>query len=109
MKRALVLALCLPNLLWADDWRMLSGEEITEALTNKHLVFTSAEQWFYASGRTLYNAGQDSWGYWAVRDDRYCSQWPPSDRWDCYDVSVHGMVVRFIADDGSTSDGVYAR
>ncbi|WP_270729905.1 hypothetical protein [Shimia sp. Alg240-R146] len=90
----------------AAEWQALSGEEITRALTDRTLQYENATQAFYASGRTLYNAGTDSWGYWQVRGDQYCSQWPPSGLWDCYDVAAQGQTVKFISSDGSFSDGI---
>jgi hypothetical protein len=96
-----------PSGLWAGEWRDLSGSEIEAALTDRDLVYENATQRFYASGRTLYNAGQDSWGYWAVRGDQYCSQWPPSDGWDCYAMAQSGDVLRFLGADGSFTDGTY--
>ncbi|MCP4820453.1 MAG: hypothetical protein GY883_14765 [Shimia sp.] len=93
--------------LAASEWQALSGADIGEALSEKTLHYDGATQAFYASGRTLYNAGSDSWGYWQVRGDQYCSQWPPSGLWDCYDVAVRGKTVRFIGADGSFSDGTY--
>ena len=108
MKRLLAVVVCLSGPVLADEWRPLSGEEIAKVLTDRDLVYANAKQRFYASGRTLYNAGQDSWGYWAVRGDQYCSQWPPSDGWDCYDMATDGNALRFIGFDGSITDGVYA-
>lgn len=94
----------------ADGFGLLDGPQIETALTDRALVYDDgATQDFRASGRTLYNAGRDSWGYWAVRGDQYCSQWPPTDGWYCYDVSQNGDVVRFIAEDGSFSVGTYTR
>ena len=95
-----------PGLLLADDWVPLNGAEIAATLTARDVLYRGASQRFFASGRTLYSAGQDSWGYWAVRGDQYCSQWPPSDGWDCYDMAAAAGQVRFIADDGSVTDGV---
>ena len=81
----------------AGDWQALDGEGIREALTDRAVVYEGAWQRFYASGRTLYNAGQDSWGTWDVRGEQYCSQWPPNSAWSCYDVDVSadGSAVRF--------------
>lgn len=79
----------------ANQWRAMTGEEISEALTGRKLVYEVAWQEFRASGRTLYNAGEDSWGYWRVEGDRYCSQWPPRGEWDCYDMETDGVDVRF--------------
>ncbi|MEL7117469.1 MAG: hypothetical protein AAGP08_18115 [Pseudomonadota bacterium] len=100
-------------IVWAGaaqaDWVALSGAEIEAALTDRKLEYAAAWQEFRASGRTLYNAGRDSWGYWAVRGDQYCSQWPPGDLWDCYDMEQHpDGRLRFVAGDGSATEGRYA-
>ncbi|MEM8698034.1 MAG: hypothetical protein AAGF44_02635 [Pseudomonadota bacterium] len=62
------------------------GGEIRALLSEFTLTYEAAVQTFYASGRTLYDDGQPSWGYWEVRGDQYCSQWPPQAGWACYDV-----------------------
>ena len=105
--RHLILAL-LPVGAMADAFEPLTGDQITAALTDRALIYDDgATQDFRLSGRTLYNAGRDSWGYWAVRGDQYCSQWPPGDEWACYDLESDGVVLRFVAEDGSYTDGVY--
>lgn len=92
----------------ADEWALLNGTEIAEAVTGRVLIYPDARQDFRASGRTLYTyKGRDSWGYWAVRGDQYCSQWPPNDLWDCYDMTRSGQTLRFIGAAGDVSDGVY--
>lgn len=86
----------------------LDGAAIAEALTDKTLRYQNgAIQTFYASGRTLYDAGQPSWGYWRVQGDLYCSQWPPSGQWDCYAVKALETGVRFVDTIGHATDGVY--
>lgn len=103
---ALVLLAATPAL--GEEWLPLTGAEITEALTGRALVYDNgATQDFRASGRTLYNAGRDSWGYWAVRGDQYCSMWPPSDLWACYDMARSTAGVRFIGQAGEATDGLY--
>lgn len=109
MLRRLVALLLMPVTVWAEDWRAMDGAEIAAALTDQTLIYENATQRFYASGRTLYDAGQDSWGYWAVRGDQYCSQWPPGDQWDCYDMAAMDDGVRFIGADGSVADGTFAQ
>ena len=90
----------------AEDWVPLSGAEVVDFLSDRTLEYDAAWQRFHASGRTLYNAGQDSWGYWAERNGQYCSQWPPSGLWDCYGVERRGdNDVRFVGSDGSVSEG----
>lgn len=107
--RILVAISCIIALpAWAD-WVKLDGAEINAALSEKSLIYPNATQTFYASGRTLYNAGRDSWGYWAARGDQYCSQWPPGDLWSCYDLETDGDKLRFVAEDGSATIGQYAK
>jgi hypothetical protein len=59
---------------------------------------------FKADGQTLYG---DSSGRWEVRGDRYCSQWPPSDRWDCHGVERRGLDIRFTDARGTVVVGRY--
>ena len=105
MRFAVILAVLLPAVALAEDWVPLDGPAISTALTDQRLRYTAARQHFGADGQTLYDAGRPSWGSWAVRGDQYCSVWPPSDLWACYDVSQNGDMIRFIASDGSFSDG----
>ncbi len=103
-----VLLICAFPAAAEDGWVVMSGDEIQDALTDRKLQYASAWQEFRASGRTLYNAGEDSWGYWAVRDDQYCSLWPPSDLWACYTMSRRGDELRFIGESDDITDAVYA-
>jgi len=91
-----------------ESWQPMSWDAITRALTDRKVQYRQGWQVFHASGRTLYNAGQDSWGYWAVRGEQYCSMWPPSDIWACYDMARSGAQLRFIGAAGDTTDAVYA-
>lgn len=106
MRAALCVLLCATPVM-ADTWVPLSGDEIRAALTDATLDYGEATvQEFRASGRTLYTrGGRDSWGYWEVRGDQYCSQWPPSDLWACYGMARQGDVLRFIGEAGDVSDG----
>ena len=93
----------------AQEWTALDGAEIAAALTGQVLDYETAWQSFRASGRTLYHAGQDSWGYWQVQGARYCSQWPPNALWSCYDVARRGPQIRFTGDFEDVSIGVLRR
>lgn len=105
---ALILAL-LGGQVAAEDWHPMTGPQIREALSGRMLAYgAAARQEFRKSGRTLYDAGSPSWGRWAVRDDQYCSCWPPSDLWTCYDVARRGDSLRFIDQNGEFTDGTYA-
>ena len=90
----------------------LDGRETQAALEEVTLRYEDGQtnQHFYASGRTLYDAGRPSWGYWAVRGGQYCSQWPPAGGWGCYDLERHvnDGRLRFVAPDGSYSIGEIA-
>ena len=89
----------------AGEWVPISGGDIAETLTGQVVQYENAWQDFRASGRTLYNAGRDSWGYWAVRGDQYCSMWPPSDLWACYDMEMADDRIRFLDGSGEVTEG----
>ena len=89
----------------AEEWQALSGVEIADILTGHVVRYSNGWQDFRASGRTLYNVGRESWGYWAVQGDQYCSMWPPSGLWDCYDMTQSGNRVRFIGAAGDVTEG----
>jgi len=109
MRRAvLIFSLIWPFAAFAESWEPLNGAGIADALTDKGVTYEAATQHFYASGRTLYNAGEDSWGYWRVENDRYCSQWPPGDLWACYDMERSGQSIRFLGEHGDITVGVLA-
>lgn len=95
--------------VWAADWTALDGAGIAEALTGRSLDYGHATQDFRASGGTDYFSGRPSTGRWEVRRDQYCSVWPPSDQWACYDVemSADGMQVRFHVNGSDESIGTY--
>ena len=108
---ALIAALLLPSVAAAELWQDVTDEAgVRTALEGRKLVYDSgAWQDFRASGRTLYVfGGRDSWGYWRVEDDRYCSQWPPSDVWTCYALERSGDRVRFVGQGDDVTEGVYA-
>ena len=91
----------------AGEWRKMAGPEIASTLTD-WIVDYRVDTWqdFRASGRTLYHAGRPSWGHWAVRGDQYCSSWPPSDLWSCYDMERgSGDKVRWIGVAGDITPG----
>ena len=97
-----------PELVAAQDWQRLDGAGVTQALTGAKVTYKSgATQDFRASGRTMYHAGSDSWGNWRVESDQYCSQWPPSDLWACYDLEVAGDRLQFIGSTGDITGGVF--
>ena len=96
---------------FSEIWLPLTADGIRDALTDRHLDYGGATQDFRASGRTLYNAGHDSWGTWDVRGDQYCSQWPPNSAWACFDVDVNvsGDRIRFQGRGNDVTVGAYTK
>lgn len=106
---AAIACLLLPMMAQADGlWLQLDGARIHTALDDQTLIYKSATQTFYASGKTLYNqGGRASWGHWRVQGDQYCSQWPPNDLWACFDLLTRGNEVRFVGFNDDITDGTY--
>lgn len=109
MTRACVLILTLASPALAEDWRVLSTDEIQTALSARVLQYADgATQNFFGDGRTLYEVSTgESWGKWWVEDERYCSIWPPSATPTCYEVEALGLEVRFISSGGVVTSGRY--
>lgn len=106
---ALILAL-LGGPVAAEGWTPMTGDEIREALTGRILAYPDTTQDFRASGRTLYIfKGRESWGYWRIEDDRYCSQWPPNDMWACYTMDRKDDRLRFVGPNNDITEATYAR
>lgn len=89
----------------AEDWSAMTGDEIKGALSGVTLKYARASQSFSKDGSTEYVAGRASYGQWEVRGDQYCSVWPPSDHWTCYDMMQKPGHLRFIGASGAITDG----
>ncbi|WP_282094901.1 hypothetical protein [Epibacterium ulvae] len=109
LKAATVVSLFAPGTALADSaWERLDANAIKSALTGRALVYENgAEQSFDVSGQTSYISGRPSLGYWSIRGDHYCSVWPPSDLWACYQIEVQGEMLRFIGKRGDVTVGKY--
>lgn len=110
--KILVMSLAmLPTALWADDWVPLTDDAaITAALADRVVVYDAYTlQRFGAAGDTQYVTERMSRGRWAAREGQYCSTWPPSDAWYCYDLQINGDRLRFISADRSVSEGAYQK
>ncbi|MEX0371192.1 MAG: hypothetical protein AB3N09_11210 [Tateyamaria sp.] len=109
MRRFALIAAMLASPVSAEPWIALTGDDIRTALEGRVLEYPNATQDFRASGRTLYVfGGRDSWGYWRVQTDKYCSQWPPSDLWACYVLEHNADGLRFVGDGEDVTEAVYA-
>lgn len=95
----------------AMDWVPVTQAGADAALTARMVVYgDGSTQDFRKDGGTTYtHDGKPSEGRWGIRDGRYCSVWPPSDHWACYDLAVSGdgTAVRFTDDSGGTTVGTY--
>lgn len=69
------------------ELRVLKGAEIEALLPTIVAVGNQTRQTFSATGGTTYtDRGRDSFGSWRVQGGRYCSLWPPSGDWSCFQV-----------------------
>ena len=107
MKAIIAILLVLASPAGAQDWTPLRDNAAIEAaLTGERLIYDAYTfQHFGADGATQYVTERLSEGRWAARGGQYCSVWPPSDVWACYDVQARGDAVRFIGADRSISEG----
>jgi hypothetical protein len=86
----LIFALAIPGSAYAERL----GGQAAEKLLNDTTVYATPlapdgwRQSFSKGGQTTYvdTGGVKTYGQWMVRGDKYCSVWPPSDRWVCYEV-----------------------
>lgn len=88
--------------------KKLDGAAIAVALDNVTLTSTEndrkIEQVFQSSGATFTIDVQTkalSQGFWRVEGDKYCSQWPPSEHWSCYDMFTNQAGVVFVSSNGT--------
>ena len=105
----LVILMCLPGWVAAQEaaWTALTGGEIRAALTDRVVSYGEIWQDFRASGKTLYVSRREEWGNWRVEGNQYCSQWPPSSHWACYDIERNGDLMRFVGAGGDITTFTY--
>jgi hypothetical protein len=99
----LIVLVSLPTLAAEQK---LEGASTQDILSDITLASSESgrvvEQIFQKSVVTLYVVdGQQSQGFWRVEADKYCSQWPPSEHWDCYDVFGEDGDVTFVSSSGT--------
>ncbi len=90
----------------------LDDAGVMAALTGKVLAYADGtSQSFRTDGETVFFAtdGKQSIGHWRVQGGQYCSVWPPSDHWACYEVKVAACKVDFVSADGSVSEGIVGK
>lgn len=109
LKRLTAVMFLSPLMAMAEGWvPLFEDAEIQAALADRVVRYDALTfQRFGAAGDTQYMTERASEGRWAARGGQYCSVWPPSDTWTCYDFQVNGEQVRFIGADRSISVGSY--
>lgn len=89
MRYLIVLILMFCGTAAASEERRLSGDEIAALLPAITATTESTRQDFATDGGTEFkDAVRTSNGRWRVQGDFYCSTWPPSNAWRCYEVHV---------------------
>lgn len=97
----------------------LKGPEIEALLADATVTGGSGDsafkQYFAATGQTTYVGSENtpSQGSWRITGDQYCSVWPPSGTWACYDVegdpSASPPTVTWIGESGTRYPGTVAK
>lgn len=107
LKSFVILCFCMlvPAAAAIAGERALTGAEIRTALSGNTAEGVQDgvawKQYFDPNGQTTYvSGGRASPGRWSVRGDKYCSQWPPSERWDCYGMTGEEDRMTFVPDGG---------
>lgn len=113
----LLLGLASPGATGAEH--KLTGPEIQALLADATVVGGSGDgafkQYFAPTGQTTYvgTEATPSQGSWRVTGDQYCSVWPPSGTWACYDVEgdpeASPPTVTWIGESGTRYPGTVAK
>lgn len=93
-----------------ETWNDVPADMIAESLNGRMVRYDDgATQGFGEDGSTLYRGGNVTSGRWKIEGAKYCSTWPPVDKWVCYslEASPDGQSLRFTGDDGSKTVGHY--
>jgi len=109
--RLLAVLVMLAGPVAAQDWEPVTKDQVIfDALADSTVVYDAYTlQHFRADGYTQYVTERASDGRWAARDGQYCSQWPPSDGWECYDIQLRADQIKFVSADRSESVGTFQK
>ncbi len=109
-RSVLAVAICLCGANALAEPVGMDGPAIREALAGRAVAGDQGgrkwRQVFHAGGTTEYSetngrSSNPSEGSWRVEGDQYCSVWPPSDAWACYDMAMDGEEILFIESNGT--------
>lgn len=96
---------------WTPDpaWSPMTQDQAESWLYGQVVRYTDGASQFFeepaqpnAPAYTEYADGFPSSGEYTLIDGEYCSVWPPSALWECYDLEIHetGKRIRFISEEG---------
>lgn len=93
----------------AQGWEpVFEDQAIFDAFADRTVTFDAYTfQTFGAAGETRFLTERAADGLWMARDGQYCSQWPPSERWECYDIQLREAQVKFIGPNRTESIGTF--
>ena len=103
---SLILLLSLGTAAQSEEVK-LTGKQITDVLSEKEVKGydngQTSTQIFRSNGATFYSIDQaQQIGNWKIVAGQYCSVWPPSEQWVCYDVFQEGSAIRFVSHSGTS-------
>jgi hypothetical protein len=104
---ALLIFLSIPNVAFAGPQK-LNAMQIHELLSDRIIysvpTVAPSEQLFQKAGATYFSEnGNQTQGSWKIENDKYCSVWPPSENWVCYEMTREGNLINFISPSGNVS------
>jgi hypothetical protein len=98
---------CFSSPAFATETK-LNAEDIRIILADTRWISVgeerATEQVFQSSGATFtidIETKALSQGFWRIDGDKYCSVWPPSKHWSCYDMFKHSEGVVFVSSSGT--------
>lgn len=104
----LLLGLYLLSSPAGAEEKKLDGPALRDLLNDITLTSTKTgrvmEQVFQPGGVTFtvdVETKAQSQGFWRLEGDKYCSQWPPSEHWSCYEVFGNDQGVVFVSSNGT--------
>jgi hypothetical protein len=101
-----VCILAFSGVIVADQVR-LNDDEIVNFLADKQIKgVQDGVEWMQSFGPGMHTTYTEvsrplsSDGLWKAENNRYCSQWPPANRWDCYTLTAEGDNLTFKPNSG---------
>ncbi|MGB0844751.1 MAG: hypothetical protein ACPGVN_08430 [Alphaproteobacteria bacterium] len=93
-----------------EPWLKLNHDQIQRVMVDTEVAYkgeSRVTQTFHGDGTTTYISGRPSLGKWQVRGNKYCSVWPPSESWSCFEIfqDQSKSWIRFVGERNDVWDG----